>query len=154
MWGIPALIFLIAFLHRAAPGVLAKELMQAFGITGTVVGLLSAMYFYSYAGFMVPGGVLIDSLGPRRVITAGGAVMLVGDELYRVQGHDLDVVDTTGAGDVFRGAFIDAYLRGEPPPGILRFANAAAAVSCTRTGAIDGVPTRDEIDRLLSTTSG
>jgi len=78
MWGIPALIFLIAFLHRAAPGVLAKELMQAFGITGTVVGLLSAMYFYSYAGFMVPGGVLIDSVGPRWVIAGGGAVMSLG----------------------------------------------------------------------------
>ncbi|HEY7869173.1 MAG TPA: MFS transporter, partial [Methylomirabilota bacterium] len=62
MWGIPALVFLIGFLHRAAPGVLAKELMQAFSLTGTTVGLLSAMYFYSYAGFMVPGGVLIDSL--------------------------------------------------------------------------------------------
>ena len=78
MWGIPALIFLIAFLHRAAPGVLAKELMQAFGITGTVVGLLSATYFYSYAGFMVPGGVLIDSIGPRWVIAGGGAVMGLG----------------------------------------------------------------------------
>jgi len=78
MWGIPALIFLIAFLHRAAPGVIAKELMQAFGITGTVVGLLSAMYFYSYAGFMVPGGVLIDSVGPRWVIAGGGAVMGLG----------------------------------------------------------------------------
>ncbi|MGH7384228.1 MAG: MFS transporter, partial [Candidatus Rokuibacteriota bacterium] len=78
MWGIPALIFLIAFLHRAAPGVIAKELMQAFSLTGTAVGLLSAMYFYSYAGFMVPGGVLIDSVGPRWVIAGGGAVMGVG----------------------------------------------------------------------------
>ena len=78
MWGIPALIFLIAFLHRAAPGVIAKDLMQAFSMTGTELGLLSAMYFYSYAGFMVPGGVLIDSLGPRRVIAAGGAVMGLG----------------------------------------------------------------------------
>lgn len=78
MWGIPALIFLIAFLHRAAPGVMAKDLMQAFDATGTMIGLLSAMYFYSYAGFMVPGGVLIDSLGPRWVIAGGGAVMGLG----------------------------------------------------------------------------
>ena len=78
MWGIPALVFLIAFLHRAAPGVLAKELMQAFDLTGAAVGLLSAMYFYSYATFMVPGGVLIDSVGPRRVIAAGGLVMGLG----------------------------------------------------------------------------
>jgi len=78
MWGIPALIFLIAFLHRAAPGVIAKDLMQTFGLTGTAVGLLSAMYFYSYSGFMVPGGVLIDSVGPRWVIAGGGAVMGLG----------------------------------------------------------------------------
>ena len=78
MWGIPALGFLIAFFHRAAPGVIAKELMQAFGMTGAEVGLLSAMYFYSYAGFMVPGGLLIDSAGPRWVIAGGGLVMGLG----------------------------------------------------------------------------
>jgi MFS family permease len=78
MWGIPALIFLIAFLHRAAPGVIAKDLMQAFNATGATIGLLSAMYFYSYAAFMVPGGVLIDGLGPRWVIAGGGAVMGLG----------------------------------------------------------------------------
>ena len=78
MWGIPALVFLIAFLHRAAPGVIAKDLMQAFGMTGAAVGLLSAMYFYSYAGFMVPGGLLIDSVGPRWVIAGGGLVMGLG----------------------------------------------------------------------------
>src|SRR4029453_8300042 len=78
MWGIPPLFFLIAFLHRAAPGVIAKDLMQAFGMSGTELGLLSAMYFYSYAGFMVPGGVLIDSLGPRRFIAPGGPVMGLG----------------------------------------------------------------------------
>jgi len=78
MWGIPALVFLIAFLHRAAPGVIAKDLMQAFGMTGAAVGLLSAMYFYSYATFMVPGGVLIDSVGPRWVIAGGGLVMGLG----------------------------------------------------------------------------
>jgi sugar phosphate permease len=78
MWSITALIFLIAFLHRAAPGVLAKDLMQAFDASGTTIGLLSATYFYSYAGFMVPGGVLLDSLGPRRVVAAGGAVMGLG----------------------------------------------------------------------------
>jgi sulfofructose kinase len=81
---------------------------------------------------------------------ASGALMLAGDELHRAAGHAVRAVDTTGAGDVFRGAFIDAYLRGEPPPGILRFANAAAALSCTRPGAIDSVPTREEIDQFLA----
>ena len=78
MWGIPAFLFLLAFLHRVAPGVMAKDLMQAFGATGTMVGLLSATYFYSYAGFMLPGGLLIDALGARRVVAGGSAIMALG----------------------------------------------------------------------------
>ncbi len=78
MWSLPALLFLIAFFHRVAPGVMAKELMQTFGVSGAVIGLLSATYFYSYAGFMVPAGLLIDAFGVRKVVAAGGAVMGAG----------------------------------------------------------------------------
>src|SRR5262249_57514280 len=65
MWGVPAFLFLFAFFHRAAPGVFAKELMQAFGVTGTVIGLLSATYFYAYAALMIPAGGLLDRVGAR-----------------------------------------------------------------------------------------
>lgn len=78
MWGIPAAIFLVAFFHRVAPGVMARELMQSFHATGTLVGLLSATYFYAYAGLMVPGGLLVDAFGARRVVAVGGAVMGAG----------------------------------------------------------------------------
>jgi MFS family permease len=77
-WGLPALLFLIAFLHRPAPGVIAGELMQDFGATGATIGLLSATYYYGYAGLMVPAGVLVDLFGVRRVVAAGGAVMGLG----------------------------------------------------------------------------
>jgi sugar/nucleoside kinase (ribokinase family) len=50
---------------------------------------------------------------------------------------------------VFRGAFICALLRGDSPVDILRFANAAAALSCTREGALDSVPTRQEVEEFL-----
>lgn len=78
MWGIPAALFLVAFAHRVAPGVIAKELMQEFRASSTLVGLLSAAYFYAYAGLMVPAGVLIDAFGVRRVVATGGAVMGLG----------------------------------------------------------------------------
>src|SRR4029453_13409567 len=78
MWGIAAYLFLIAFLHRVAPGVLARDFMEAFHATGTMVGLLSATYFYSYAGFMLPGGLLIDAFGARRVLAWGSAIMGLG----------------------------------------------------------------------------
>jgi sugar/nucleoside kinase (ribokinase family) len=78
-----------------------------------------------------------------------GAMMLAGDRIYRVSGVPVDVVDSTGAGDVFRGAFIAALLRGDGPQDILRFANLAAALSCTRSGAIGGIPALGEIQALF-----
>ena len=80
---------------------------------------------------------------------ARGAMLLAGDRIYKVSGIPVDVVDSTGAGDVFRGAFIAALLRGDGPQEILRFANLASALSCTRPGAIGGIPTLAEIQALL-----
>lgn len=78
MWGIPAVLYLVAASHRTVPGLIAKDLMQTFDISGTLLGLLSATYFYAYAGLMIPGGVLVDVVGVRRVVGAGGLVMGVG----------------------------------------------------------------------------
>jgi sulfofructose kinase len=90
-------------------------------------------------------GVLIVTLG------TGGAMALEGDRLYHVPAFAIDAVDTTGAGDVFRGSFIYAYLNGWPIDQTLRFANAAAAVSCTRLGAIASVPSLEEAEHLIAT---
>jgi len=78
MWGIPAFLFFFGFLHRVAPGVIVKEIMQDYHATGAIVGLLSAMYFWAYAGFMIPAGMLIDGWGVRRVVAAGSLVMGLG----------------------------------------------------------------------------
>jgi MFS family permease len=78
MWSLPTFLFFIGFLHRPAPGVIARDLMQDFGATGAIVGLLSATYFYGYAGLMLPAGVLLDAYGVRRMVAAGGLVMALG----------------------------------------------------------------------------
>ena len=80
---------------------------------------------------------------------ARGALLLDGDRLHEAPAFEVDIVDTTGAGDVFRAGFIYALLRGDPAADVLRFANAAAAVSCTREGAIASVPTLAEVEMLL-----
>jgi sugar/nucleoside kinase (ribokinase family) len=80
---------------------------------------------------------------------ARGAMLLDGDRAEHVPGYAVDVLDSTGAGDVFRGAFIYALLRGDAPTDIVRFANAAAAVACTRYGAIGGVPRLEDINLRL-----
>jgi MFS family permease len=78
MWAVPSGLFMTAFFHRPATGTLAKDLMQAFEGGGSMVGALSATYFYPYAALMIPAGVLIDAMGPRRVVAAGGTVMGLG----------------------------------------------------------------------------
>ncbi len=80
---------------------------------------------------------------------ARGAMLLEGTRLHDVTAHSIDAVDTTGAGDVFRGGFIYALLRGDAPRDILRFANAAAALSCTRLGAIPSVPTLQGVEAFV-----
>jgi len=89
MWGIPAFLFFFGFLHRVAPGVIVKEIMQAFHATGAIVGLLSAMYFWAYAGFMIPAGMLIDGFGVRRVVAAGSVVMGLGTLVMSMADTDL-----------------------------------------------------------------
>ena len=78
MWAVPTMLFMITWVHRPAPGVIARELMQTFGAGGTMIGLLSATYFYTYAGLMIPAGILVDAFGVRRVVAAGGMVMAAG----------------------------------------------------------------------------
>jgi sulfofructose kinase len=106
------------------------------------------------AGPTLHGSTVASEPAPRRLVCvtlgARGAMMLAGDRIYAAPGYTVDVVDTTGAGDVFRGGFITALLRGDGPEEILRFANAAAAASCTRLGAIAGVPTMEQARALGS----
>jgi ribokinase len=58
------------------------------------------------------------------------------------------VRDTIGAGDTFTGALAAALARGEPLAGAMRWANAAAALSVTRHGAIDGIPRLADVAAL------
>ena len=86
------------------------------------------------------------------VVTMGeqGASALEGDRFYHEPAFKVHAVDTTGAGDVFRGGFIYALVNGQPIDQALRTANAAAAVSCTRLGALNGVPTLAEVRELMT----
>jgi ribokinase len=62
----------------------------------------------------------------------------------------VEVKDTTAAGDVFNGALAVALGEGKPIDAALGFANAAAALSVTRPGAQASIPTRAEVDYMLT----
>ena len=88
-------------------------------------------------------GLLVVTLGRR------GAMALEGERIHVVPAFEVAAVDTTGAGDVFRGAFIYGLLQGWAVERVLSFANAAASVACTRLGAINGIPILEEAYRVL-----
>ncbi len=72
MWLIMALAFVVVYIHRVAPAVVADQLMDAFAVKdGAVLGSLAAMYFYVYAVMQLPSGLLADSLGPRITVFLG-----------------------------------------------------------------------------------
>ena len=88
-------------------------------------------------------GLLTITLGAK------GAIALEGDAIVRVPGFSVKAVDTTGAGDIFRAGVIFGLIEGWPAERLLRFANAAAAVSCTGSGAIDSAPEMAAVTSLL-----
>ncbi|MBU6996921.1 MAG: carbohydrate kinase family protein [Theionarchaea archaeon] len=71
-----------------------------------------------------------------------------GDDIL-VQGISVPCLDTTGAGDAFCAGFMYQILKGESVLGALRFANAAGAASTTRYGAMDSMPSLNEVESLL-----
>ena len=89
-------------------------------------------------------GFVCATLGPE------GVVALVGGEPLYVKGFEVEVVDTTGAGDVFHGGFIYGLLQNWEVGEILRFANAVSALKCRDLGGRRGIPTLDEVHRFLN----
>jgi sulfofructose kinase len=84
---------------------------------------------------------------------AKGSLTWCGGREIRTPAFPIDCVDTTGAGDVFRGGFAAGCLRMADNDGeledVLAYANAAAALNCRALGARGALPTSDEVERLL-----
>jgi len=85
------------------------------------------------------------------VITLGteGSVGVTSNETDSAPGFKVDVVDTTGAGDVFHGAFLYGYVKGWELGRALRFANAAGAIMCTTQTGWAGIPTLEQVKDFL-----
>jgi sulfofructose kinase len=81
------------------------------------------------------------------IITLGslGLIGLTGDELFALPGHSVKVLDTTGCGDVFHGAYALAIARKKSIREAAAYANAAAALSSTSIGGREGIPTGHQL---------
>ncbi|HLE50612.1 MAG TPA: ribokinase [Anaerolineales bacterium] len=98
----------------------------------------------------------LRSWGVQQVIVTLGSdgVLVVGDDLeVNLPAHQVQVVDTTAAGDSFVGAFAVALNEGLPTRQAAAWANAAGALAVTKAGAQPSLPTRAELNAFIRTSS-
>jgi ribokinase len=103
---------------------------------------------FSHSSDMKRSLMELTKMGPRiAVITLGeeGSIGLEGDTLVRQPALGVDVYDTTGASEVFRGAFIYGMLQGWALDRCLPFANAAAGLNCRHLGGLGGIAALSEV---------
>ena len=82
IWALGSLCFAYAFLQRVAPSVMVDELMRDFAVGAAVLGNLSAIYFYAYAGLQIPVGMALDRWGPRRMLTGAISLAALGSIVF------------------------------------------------------------------------
>lgn len=85
------------------------------------------------------------------VVTIGekGCICGTDEGIFHSTGFKVRVVDTTGAGDVFHGAFIYGLLRSWPLRKTTEFANACAAIKCRKLGGRAGIPALTQVQNFL-----
>ena len=69
--------------------------------------------------------------------------------MSRQRAFPVQAVDTTGAGDVYHGAYIYGLLQGWDMPACMRFASAMSALKCRRIGAREGIPRLPEVEAFM-----
>ena len=87
---------------------------------------------------------VVITLGARGVFISDGETEDI------IPAFQVEVVDTTGAGDAFNGGLLAALSKGQPIPDAVRFGQAVAALSVQRIGTTPAMPTFDEIEAFLA----
>ncbi|MBQ9328576.1 MAG: hypothetical protein IJ225_08605 [Solobacterium sp.] len=92
------------------------------------------------------------ALGPKVVISTqgtSGCLAWIDGHVEVFPAYSVKAVDSTGAGDVFHGAFIASYMNDGDIRRAIRYATIAAALKCTQVGGRAGIPTDREIVSYL-----
>jgi sulfofructose kinase len=139
--------------EKVRPGI--AELLQQIDIIITAQDFPCALTGYEDLGRAL-AAMADEFRAPLVCATLGerGSLARCGGREIRTPAFQVDCVDSTGAGDVFRGAFAAGCLRAAGTETadveeILEYANAVAALNCRALGARGGIPTPGEVDDLL-----
>ncbi|RJQ43818.1 MAG: sugar kinase [Nitrospiraceae bacterium] len=96
--------------------------------------------------------IYMKSFGAKSAtITLGdrGSITVCCDDIFYTPSFNVDVVDTTGAGDVFHGGYVYGLLQKWNIRDVVRFASALAALKCRKPGGRNGIPSLNEVNAFL-----
>ena len=142
------------FLNPAPSRKIPEEvLMNTFAITPNESELasLTSMPCDTIQDIQKAAELLKDRYHMHVIVTMGskGALIHNDNDSRIVEGFKVEAVDTTAAGDSFNGALISAYLESHDFMEAVRYANAFAALSVTKNGAIPSIPYKDSVMDFL-----
>ncbi|MDR1280760.1 MAG: PfkB family carbohydrate kinase [Opitutaceae bacterium] len=157
--------------HQTGAAIHAARVARAAGVTvcldaGTVVPgidsilentdivIASESFAANYTGEVLREPQLRGLMrhGARwAVVTAGseGSIGFDGKDFCRMPAFRVEAIDTTGAGDVYHGAFLRRYLDGVSLGECMRFASGAAALKCGALGGRTGIPAPAALEAFL-----
>jgi ribokinase len=167
-------VFMTQLEHPVAASAAALRIARAAGVA-TILNPAPAMdlptHLLALCDYLTPNetetealtGVCVRTIADAERAAArlcdmgvGTPIITLGERGAYLHGHGLvpavragDVVETTGAGDAFNGAFAAALSRGAPARDAVRIGCATAGLSVTRRGAAASMPTWDEVAPLL-----
>ena len=81
-WGILVFGFVIVFFHRLAIGSVADQLMLDLKLDSVQIANLAGMTFYGYALMQLPVGIMVDTIGVRKICTIGMGITAVGSFIF------------------------------------------------------------------------
>ena len=151
---ITTIIAFVFFIKPVSSQVLNEETFKI----GRTLALIDAFYVDSTDMDKLTEKAIIEMLKNLRssasqtvIITRGenGCVILVDEDIFALSAFNVNVVDTTGCGDVFHGAYALAIARQQSVLEAVKFASAAAALCATKLGGRDGIPDCDEVKTFM-----
>ncbi len=108
------LFYLYEYILRVSPSVMTNNLMTDFSVTSTALGVLVSFYYISYVILQIPCGIIVDSLGPRKVITFSAILCVIGSVAF---------------------ACSDSLLTAQMGRFLMGAGSACAYLSCAKVGA-------------------
>ncbi|WP_245592432.1 MFS transporter [Actinomadura rifamycini] len=81
LWGVGIAAYVAAILHRTSFGVTGEDALHRFDASAGILATFTVVQLLVYAGLQIPVGLLLDRVGPRRMIAGGALLMAAGQAL-------------------------------------------------------------------------